>query len=224
MDSSPRAAPGSLHNQLLEALPRQERDRLLQGARRQSMDIRHVLFESNQTLESVHFPLSGMISLVTPMQDGTFVEMGTVGREGIVGVPMVLDSRRTANAQAVSQVEGESLVVTAGVFRREFDRGGRLSELTHSFVQALFSLVGQNAACNRLHTMHQRCARWLLMTHDRVGADEFHLTHEFLSQMLGSRRASVTEAAAGLKQAGAISYHRGNLRILDRRALEAEAR
>jgi CRP-like cAMP-binding protein len=182
-----------------------------------------VLFEPRDLVRSIHFPLRGVISLVTVMKDGSMVEMATIGREGLVGVPMVLDGGSMANAEAVSQVAAESISVTTETFLDEFRRGGVLASLVHSYVQALFTLVAQNAACNSLHSIHQRCARWLLMTGDRVGEDTFHLTHEFLSQMLGSRRASVTDAAGALQDLGAIRYRRGAVEILNRNLLEASA-
>jgi CRP-like cAMP-binding protein len=210
-------------NQLLQALPESERQRLLAGATQQDLKIRHVLFEPREDVRTINFPLRGVISLVTVMRDGSMVEMATIGREGVVGVPMVLDRGSMANAQAVSQVDAESISITTETFLDEFWRGGVLASLVQSYVQALFTLVGQNAACNSLHSIHQRCARWLLMTGDRVGEDQFHLTHEFLSQMLGSRRASVTDAAGALQGLGAIRYRRGAVEILDREQLEASA-
>ncbi len=154
------------------------------------------------------------------MLDGDTIEMATIGREGMVGVPMVTGSGSAGNMRGMYQVAGESIAVNASHFMQELARGGRLSTNVSEFIAALFTLVGQNAACNRLHTMNQRLARWLLMTHDRLGINQFNLTHELMAQMLGSRRASVTEAAAWLQSAGAIQYKRAEVSVLDRTALE----
>ncbi|MFN2591209.1 MAG: Crp/Fnr family transcriptional regulator, partial [Candidatus Dormibacteria bacterium] len=181
------------------------------------------LFEPPDRLTKAYFPLSGVISLVTPMLDGSVVEMATVGCEGVVGLPALLDGYLPVGARGVSQVHSEAISISAAAFRRGVAEGGRLPSLVHSFMQALFTLLGQNAACNRLHYLEQRCARWLLMTHDRVGSDEFRLTQEFLAQILGSRRASVTEAAGMLHRNGAINYQRGVIRIVNRHALEGSA-
>jgi CRP-like cAMP-binding protein len=214
-------ASGNVGNFLLDALPAAERDRLLDGAQHEALPIRRVLFEPDQRLTKAYFPLGGVVSLVTPMFDGNVVEMATIGREGVVGLPALLEGTLPAGSRGVSQVQGEALSISAEAFRREIAAGGRLVSLVHAFTQALFTLVGRNAACNRLHYMEQRCARWLLMTHDRVASDEFQLTQEFLAQMLGSRRASVTEAAAELQRNGAISYQRGTITVINREALEA---
>jgi CRP-like cAMP-binding protein len=216
-------ASGNVGNLLVDALPPAERDRLLDGAQHEVLPLRRVLFEPDQHVRKAYFPLGGVVSLVTPMLDGSAVEMATIGREGVVGVPALLEVSLPAGSRAVSQVQGEALSISAEAFRREVAAGGRLASLVHGFMQALFTLVGRNAACNRLHYMEQRCARWLLMTHDRVASDEFKLTQEFLAQMLGSRRASVTEAAAELQRSGAIRYQRGTITVINREALEASA-
>lgn len=210
-------------NELLQELPAADRDRLLLGSKMQHLNLQDVLFEPYDVIESVYFPVSGMVSLVTPMSDGKVVEMATIGHEGVVGVPMLLKKGVVANVRAISQVEGDAIAVTAHRFLDERNRGGALAAAVDWFELALYRLVGQIAACNRVHTMHQRCARWLLMTHDRVGADSFHLTQEFLSQMLGCRRSSVTVAVGALRRAGAIEHWRGTLTIVDRAALEAES-
>ena len=194
---------------------------MLAGVQREALPVRRVLFEPDQCLTRAYFPLGGVVSLVTPMLDGSVVEMATIGREGVVGLPALLEGGLPAGSRGVSQVQGEALSISAEAFRREVAAGGKLAPLVHAFMQALFTLVGRNAACNRLHYMEQRCARWLLLTHDRVVSDQFKLTQEFLAQMLGSRRASVTEAAAELQRSGAISYQRGTITIISREALEA---
>lgn len=220
MENAATLQPGYRSNQLLAALPREEADRLLAGSRIEQLDARQPIFEPYEVLETVYFPLSGMCSLLTTMLDGDTIEMATIGCEGMVGVPMITGSGTAGNMRGMYQVAGESIAVNASQFKQELARGGRLSTNVSEFIAALFTLVGQNAACNRLHTINQRLARWLLMTHDRLGVNQFNLTHELMAQMLGSRRASVTEAAAWLQSAGAIRYKRAEVSVLDRTALE----
>lgn len=210
-------------NLLLDSLTEAQRNRLLTGASEHVLEIRTVLFEPDEVVPYVYFPLSGLISLVTPMIDGDVVEMAVVGREGVVGVPWALDENGGATGRGVSQIHGTSIRVDADKFRQEIELEGGLAHYAAQYNRALFALVAQNAACNRLHTINERCARWLLMTYDRLGEDEFDLTHEFLSQMLGTRRASVTEAASNLQDFGALTYKRGTVRILDRDVLEKKS-
>jgi len=156
------------------------------------------------------------------MSDGTAVETATVGNEGMVGLPVFHGVDRTA-AQAFCQIPGDAFRVSTAAFRGELQYRGALGTLLGRYAEALFTQVAQSSACNRVHPMRERCARWLLTTHDRVGEDEFPLTHRFLAQMLGVRRATVTEAAGSLQAAGLIEYRMGTLRIRDRRGLESAA-
>jgi CRP-like cAMP-binding protein len=170
----------------------------------------------------VYFPIGVVISLVTSMEDGTAVELATVGREGMVGLPVFLGTG-SLPIQAFGQIPGEALRVTAEAFRAEIKRNGPLVQVLNRYMQALFIQVAQVAACNRVHLVEQRRARWLLQTHDRVGADQFLLTQEFLAQMLGVRRAGVSVAAGLLQKAGLIRYARGRITILDRPGQESAA-
>jgi CRP-like cAMP-binding protein len=170
-------------------------------------------------LPYVLFPLSGIISIVMEMENGAQIEVATVGNEGMVGVPLFLGAETTPG-RAFSQVPGQSLRVPADVFKEEVQRRGKLEHMLQRYTQALFVQTAQSTACNRLHTIEQRGARWLLMTHDRVDGDQFPLTQEFLAQMLGVRRASVSEVAGEFQRAGLIAYARGNIAILDRQGLE----
>ncbi|HEU4561941.1 MAG TPA: Crp/Fnr family transcriptional regulator [Longimicrobium sp.] len=156
------------------------------------------------------------------MDDGSAVETATIGNEGLVGVPVFLGAMQMAG-QAFAQVPGEAYRLPAGALREEVRRGSALATLLGRYTQALFTLVAQSSACNRKHAVEQRCARWLLMTHDRVPGDTFELTQHFLSQMLGVRRATVNEAAAALQERGLIDYTRGRITIIDRAGLEAAA-
>jgi CRP-like cAMP-binding protein len=206
-------------NRILEALPPADHDRLLGVMAPVGLEIKTVLFEPGEPIDAVYFPLDGVISLVTPLEDGAIVEVATVGNEGIVGVPLVLGG--SLAVRAISQMAGRSLRMEAPAFIRELKSGGPLQDLVQNYIQALFGQISQAAACNRLHTNEERLSRWLLMSHDRVGVDQFAITHEFLGQMLGSRRATVTLSAGILQAAGLIRYRRGQVTILDREGLEA---
>ena len=205
-------------NRILDALPAVERDRLLTSMEVTSLAIKTVLFEPGAIIDAVYFPISGVISLVTPLEDGNIVEVATVGNEGIVGVPNV--ARGSLAVRAISQVAGSALRMDAATFLAEWEHPGPLRDLVQNYLPALFGQIAQAAACNRLHSNEERLSRWLLMSHDRVGVDQFLITHEFLGQMLGSRRATVTLSAGLLQAAGLIRYHRGRVTILDRAGLE----
>ena len=219
--SSPPPPRDPRSNRILEALPAEDRDRLIRGMVLVALPITTVLFEPGEPIRAVHFPIDGVISLVTPLDDGAIVEVATVGNEGIVGVPLF--SGGSLAVRAISQVSGSSLRMDAAAFLAEVDRPGAFSDLVHQYLSALFGQISQAAACNRLHTNEERLSRWLLMSHDRVGVDDFAITHEFLGQMLGSRRATVTLSAGILQAAGLIRYHRGHVSILDREGLESVA-
>lgn len=219
MRTTTRGTAGRTGNLLLDALPPDELRALLADADPVPIAPRQVVAEIGEPVERVYFPTSGMVSLVSHMEDGSSVEVATYGREGIVGLPEALDPLATPSARAVGQIAAESLMMEAEAFRRHLGRGARLPQLVSSYVAALFNLVAQNASCNRLHLSTQRLARWLLLTSDRTGADRFHLTHEFMAQMLGSRRATVSQGAEELQRAGLINYARGRITIVDRQGL-----
>jgi CRP-like cAMP-binding protein len=208
-------------NRLLSLLPASDRERLLGRLAPVFLKVKTVLFEPGQPVEAVYFPLDGVISLVTPLADGAIVEVATVGNEGLVGVPAVLGG--SLAVRAISQVAGRCLTMETGAFLDELAPRGPLASLVENYVQALFGQISQAAACNRLHSNEERLSRWLLMSHDRVGTDRFLITQEFLAQMLGSRRATVTLSAGILQKAGLIRYQRGNVEIVDRHGLEGVA-
>jgi CRP-like cAMP-binding protein len=208
-------------NHLLHALPAAERDTLMAHARPTHLTVKTVLFDPGQVITSVYFPIDGVISLVTPLADGNIVEVATIGNEGIVGVPLVVGG--SLAVRAISQVGGRTLRMDATTFIAELDHLPSFRKLIQRYVQALFGQISQAAACNRLHSNEERLSRWLLMSHDRVGVDAFPITHEFLGQMLGSRRATVTLSAGLLQAAGLIRYHRGRVTIVDRVGLEGVA-
>ncbi len=205
-------------NHLLEALPEAERETLMPQLRGAHLTVKTVLFDPGQQIAHVHFPVDGVISLVTPLADGNIVEVATIGNEGIVGVPLVPGG--SLAVRAISQVAGRTLRMDAADFFNDLERLPVFRALVQRYVQALFGQISQAAACNRLHSNEERLSRWLLMSHDRVGTDTFPITHEFLGQMLGSRRATVTLSAGLLQSAGLIRYHRGRVTIVDRDGLE----
>jgi CRP-like cAMP-binding protein len=208
-------------NRLLRALSPEVRQQLLPALELIVLSMRERLIEPHVPIPFVYFPLHGVVSLVSTLEDGTQVEVATIGNEGLIGLPLVLYAN-TVPFTAFVQVPGEALRIEAEVFGRLLlEETGVLSQLLYRYTQALFNQLAQHVVCNRLHRIAQRCARWLLLTHDRVGRDEFPLTHEFLALMLGVRRASVTEVAGRLQKAGLIRYRLGIIRVLDRAGLEA---
>jgi CRP-like cAMP-binding protein len=208
-------------NRILAALPRPELVQLFEVVRRVTLPVKSVLFEPGAAIDAVHFPTDGVISLVTPLHDGAIVEVATIGNEGIVGVPLVPLSGLAV--RAISQVAGHCLRMEATTFLEWSDRSQAFQTLVESYTQALFGQISQAAACNRLHSSEERLSRWLLMSHDRVGRDEFMITQEFLGQMLAARRSTVSVSAGILQRAGLIHYVRGHVTIVDRQGLEAVA-
>src|ERR1700681_2499069 len=206
-------------NRILAALPRSELAQLFEVVRSVTLPVKSVLFEPGAAIDAVHFPTDGVISLVTPLHDGAIVEVATIGNEGIVGVPLVPVGGLAV--RAISQVAGHSLRMDAAAFLAVFERLGAFQALVDKYTQALFGQISQAAACNRLHSSEERLSRWLLMSHDRVGSDQFMITQEFLGQMLGARRSTVSVSAGILQRAGLIRYVRGNVTIVDRAGLEA---
>lgn len=206
-------------NRILAALPAHELERMLPALEAVELPLRHVLIDPNRPIRHVHFVEEGVVSILGIMRDGTGVETATIGREGMVGLPLFLGAESMA-AQAFTQVSGRAYRMRAGDFRDALAEGGELPRLLGRYTQAVITLTSQNAACNRVHTAEQRCARWLLLTGDRVGRETMDLTHLFLSQMLGVRRATVTEIAGAMQARGLIEYSRGRITLLDRAGLE----
>jgi CRP-like cAMP-binding protein len=220
----PKAAAASLpENRLLAALPAADRDRLVRQMDEVTLDRGDVVYRQNGLIPHVYFPRTGILSMVIDMEDGGTVEVGTIGLEGMVGLPILHGADRCP-ARVYCQVPPCTCRrLRADLFRAELGRPGRFRELVNLFAQMTFTLSAQSTACNRLHPVEERLARWLLMTNDRLGGDELNLTQQIVSEMLGVRRASVTTAAGVLQKAGLIAYHRGRVRVLDRKGLEAAA-
>ena len=205
-------------NRILAALPADEYARLAPHLEHVSLPLSKVLFRPDDQIRLVHFPTTAIVSLLTELEDGEGMEVGLVGSEGIVGVSVILGGRETKVATV--QAEGAALRMEASAVHEEFKRGGRLQSMLLRYTHALMTQISQSAVCNARHGIEGRLARWLLMYHDRLGRDEFELTHEFMSNMLGVRRAGVSTAAASLQKKGFIEYRRGHVRIVDRKALE----
>ena len=210
-------------NRILAAIPSEEMQRLQPHLETVPLELRQNLYETNSPVEYVYFVHHGVASMLTNMPDGTAVEIATVGPEGMVGMPIFLGAEQMPS-RAFMQIPGEGVRIEAEAFRRVIKKCPTLNGLLLRYTLALMNQIAQNAACNRAHPIEERCARWLLMTHDRVNGDKsFPLTQEFLAQMLGVRRASVSVAEAMLQRAGLIRYTRGTMTVLDREGLEAAA-
>jgi CRP-like cAMP-binding protein len=212
----------SRQNQLLAALSEIEYQRLVPNLELVSLPLHKVIYEPGEPITHVYFPHQALVSLVSLMEDGSTVEVGLVGNEGMVGLPVIWGGD-TTTTKAFVQIADSGSRMKASLLKIEFDRGDQLQTLLLRYMQALHTQISQLAACNRLHMIEGRLARWLLSVHDRMQKDEFPLTHEFIGQMLGTRRAGVTEAAGVLSQGGMIRYTRGKITILDRQKLEATA-
>jgi CRP-like cAMP-binding protein len=212
----------SIRNRLLQRLGRQDAAALQSVLQHTQLDYGKVLYEAGQPIDFVYFPLTGVISMVKSMADGNAAEVGTVGNEGMLGVPVLVDERAGGTSAHV-QIPGEGLRMPARAFREAVSHSASLQNRVQRYGFALFNQVTQVAACNRFHDVEQRTARWLLMVQDRMPGDGFPLTHEVLSLMLGVRRSSVTVAAGRLSSAGLIEYRRGQVTITNRAGLEARS-
>lgn len=211
-----------MENKLLARTPAKEFDRLRPQLQEVELQFRTVLSEPDQPITEVYFPTRGVISLVNEPDDGEIVEFATVGNEGMVGFPILLGSS-TMPSRVIVQVAGSALRISASDLLEALKVTPNLHRLLMRHVMALLNQIAQSTSCNRLHEVQERCARWLLHTHDRVAGDSFVLTQEFLSQMLGVHRPTVSVAARMLSKAGLISYSRGRIEVIDRRGLEAAA-
>jgi CRP-like cAMP-binding protein len=210
---------GVLPNKILAALPPSEFEQFAAKLRPVHLELGETLYMPEQKIEYVYFINSGVVSLLAALENGATVEAGVIGPEGMAGISVVLGADSTPN-QALVQGEGEALRMSSSDVKNEFRKSAKLRDLLLRYTHTLFTQVAQTAACNRLHSIEQRLARWLLLTQDRVGHDEFVLTQDFLSRMLGVRRAGVSVAASTLKQSGLIDYKRGTIMVSDRQSLE----
>jgi CRP-like cAMP-binding protein len=206
-------------NRLLSRLSAEDEQRLRANLQPVPFDYKKILYESGQPIEHVYFPISGVTSMLKTMEDGSSAEVGTIGNEGMVGLPLLFNQPSGGTSVHV-EIPGDGLRMPARVLRDALARSPAMQTLMRRYSYAVFNQVSQLVACNRLHDVEQRCARWLLMAQDRTIGNDFVLTHEVLSLMLGVRRSSVTVAAGRLSDAGLIEYRRGRMKIIDRKGLQ----
>jgi CRP-like cAMP-binding protein len=218
--SKPPAVPHK--NRLLALLPPEDYKRLLPRLERVPLELKHVLCEARSPMDHAYFPSRGVLSALNVMEDGRAIEVATVGNEGMVGLPLLVGAR-TATNRVIVQVPGEALRMRADVVRDEVSRDSALRRLLILYHTAFLAQVSQAVACNGLHSVQQRCCRWLLMTQDRAQSDVFPMTHELLAEMLGARRSTVSEILEPLQEKGLIRYSRGKFTILDRKGVLAYA-
>lgn len=210
---------GEPANRLLALLPNKDYERLRPHLQPTQLGYKQSLYRARKPIEHVYFIEAGVGSLVNTMINGQAAEVGTIGNEGMVGLPIVFGDDRAPTSVYV-QVPGNGLKITAAAFRKELASSISMRTVLLRYAHAFFNQVAQSAACNHFHSLEQRCCRWLLMTHDRMHSNEFLLTQEFLAMMLGVQRTGVTVAAGALQRAGLIRYTRGNVTMLDRAGLE----
>jgi CRP-like cAMP-binding protein len=227
VDMSPDPPAGAaaemlLRNRLLAALPVQERWRLGPELRLVELGMREQIYDIGEAITQVYFPVNCVISVVAAVEDDVAVEVAMVGLEGMAGLPAFLGGAASPH-RCFCQVPGQALRLDTVTLRRFLAGDGALHDLLHRYTEAVMVFLAQNIACNRLHSTEERTARWLAQTDDRVGSDSFQITQDFLAQMLGVRRATVSESARTLHQAGLIRYSRGRITVVDRDGLQAAA-
>lgn len=217
-----RPPPSAIRNHLLAALPQIDQERILPPLDIVPLKLKDLIHEAGKPVEHVYFPGGGFCSIVTVLEDGSMVEVATIGREGAVGMSAMVDGDDPLPVASIVQGAADICYrMTADAFRAEMDRRGAFHQLLTRFSQALTGFIMQSTACNAVHSVEQRLARWLLMAHDRMEASEFPLTQEFVAMMLGATRPTVTVVAGTLQRAGLITYHRGHVTIVDRDELES---
>jgi CRP-like cAMP-binding protein len=221
LPSANRPPPTGNPNRLLAALSAADYNRILPSLTVVPLKLKNVLHKPGEPIRDVYFPGGGFCSMLAVLEDGSMVEIATIGREGMVGVSAVLDGSPVTSAAMVQGETDTCYRMQVDAFRQEIDRHGAFHELMTHFAQALFGCVAQSTACNAVHSVEQRLARWLLMARDRMGSNDFPLTQEFVSMMLGASRPTVTVVAGTLQKAGLITYHRGHVTIVDGEKLEA---
>jgi len=217
-----KVANRKVANSLLAALPGKDYQRLASGLEQVVLKFGDVLYEPGHKIRHVYFPGNSLVSLLTIVDGRTALEVGMVGREGMLGLPLALGTD-ISPVRALVQGSGTALRMTSKRFSREIRKSPQLQQGVHRYANALIAQVSQTAACNRFHVVGARLARWLLMTRDRMRSGDFRLTHEFLAHMLGVRRVGVTTAARALQARKLIDYSRGQIRILNHKGLEAAA-
>jgi CRP-like cAMP-binding protein len=216
--SQPRQS--AVRNRLLAALPPGDFAALAPTLRSVELGFKQTLHRPDRPIEAAYFLGNGMVSMLAPLEEGQAMEVGLIGREGLVGLPVVLGAE-SASTEALVQMPGDALRVPAPELREVFEASAALRGVLLRYAQASHTQIAQTAACNGQHAVDERLARWMLMAHDRAGADEFPMTQEFIATMLGVRRAGISVAAGVLQKAGVIRYGYGRITVLDRAGLEA---
>ncbi len=212
----------SIPNRLLRSLESPVYDQMAPHLELVRFPLGRIVYEPGQALDDVYFPNHGVLSMLTVLENGDLVEIATVGNEGMADLSVFL-GLKISSSRLLCQVPGDTLRMKTAIFLDLVERHPGLRMALGSYMVSMFILVSQSAACNRLHPVEERCARWILMTHDRVDSDSFPLTQDFLASMLGVRRPSVSVAAGMLQKAGLVRYNRGRMTVLDRDGLEAAA-
>jgi CRP-like cAMP-binding protein len=220
MPRVPSAEPDG--NRLLSRFPREVTQRLRKRMQRVNLDVRQVLYEAQGPIKYAYFPIDCMLSAVMVMRNGGMIEVATIGLEGAVGLPPALEAESSPN-RVFAQIAGEAHRLDVKTLREEAAQDRELAKVLALYQAAFLMQVSQSVACNGLHSVQQRCCRWLLMTHDRLPSDDMPLTHEFLAIMLGVRRAGVSEVLKSLQDEGLIRYGRGKIRVMSRRGLESRS-
>jgi CRP-like cAMP-binding protein len=218
----PPTTPSTQNNRLLAALPQEDLHRFFSDLHPVSFPLRHVLYEVGAPIKHVYFIEQGLSSILMSMSDGSTIEVGMVGMEGMVGDQVLLRGL-TSNRQFIAQSPITALPMDATLCKAAFDQSAAVRRVMLRFTEGILDLASQTAACNRLHSIEQRCARWLLMWSDRTHSDSLPMTHEFLASMLGVRRVGVTTTLGELERSGLIDNGRGRVTITDRGGLEAAA-
>lgn len=218
----PQIRPVSAGNRLLAAIPRNDCLRFLAGCEEVELGFSEVLAEFGQRIPHVYFPVASIVSLIAPTNGGGTQEVGLIGDEGMLGVTLILGVERCP-LHALVQGEGPALRMDRASFLREFGLSPALQRLLKRYLYVMMGQLAQAVVCSHVHVLEARLARWILMTRDRAHSDSFHITHEFLSQMLGVRRVGVTKAASSLQGRSLIRYKRGNIKVIDASGLQAAA-
>lgn len=210
----------AFRNRILAGLPREKYPELFSNLKPVDLHTQEILYHAEDEIRSVYFINNGIASLMSITSEGNSIEVGNIGREGIVGVPVLLTHLKTPH-QVMVQVRGDAFMLSADILRQEFGKDGILRHRLLSYTHALATYMSQLGVCNHFHTVDKRLCRWLLVSSLQVQSQRLHLTHESLSQVLGTGRTGVTMAANKLQKAGLLKYHRGEIKILDYAGMES---
>lgn len=221
MQKEPPSPSRTSPNKLLASLPAADYRRLLSVLHPISLPFQHVLLKPDETLRRIYFPGGGACAITQIMRNGRIVEVATVGNEGFIGVNALFGGNRWLAGAVVKAADGAAHAMSVSAFQREMNRRGPFSRLINRYAEVFVAFLMRSVACNALHSVDERCARWLLTTRDRIGRNEFPMTQEFLAVMLGVRRPTVTLALSALQRAGLIDYGHKRIVILDRPGLKA---